>query len=166
MPKKIKNNALQKYEKANCILSVVLMAASLGFSISLITLLSDVMNEESKYGCYVIAGCYLLFTLLALAHCIQGVVTYKNTESYSAIFRSIGSGAAFFAGLVNAQFMAVMTLSAMGKTSAAEKAIGSRTIDEFVQSQRSSWVLLICAIALTILIGAAAAVRLIKGKAR
>ena len=121
MPKKIKNNALQKYEKANCILSVVLMAASLGLSISLITLLSDVMNEESKYGCYVIAGCYLLFTLLALAHCIQGVVTYKNTESYSAIFRSIGSGAAFFAGLVNAQFMTVMTLSAMGKTSVAEK---------------------------------------------
>ena len=49
MPKKIKNNALQKYEKANCILSVVLMAASLGLSISLITQLSDVMNEESKY---------------------------------------------------------------------------------------------------------------------
>lgn len=159
MPKQIKKISLTKAEKTSRILAIAAMVSAMVFAGSLIWLLSDVMNEVNSWGCYVICACYALFFGLSAAHCIQGIYVFKKQEHYGVLFQAILTGAAAFAALVNLQFMAVMLLSALGKDDAAQKAIGSRTMDEFVQSQHTAWVLLVCGIAAVIFIGVAAILR-------
>lgn len=159
MPKQIKKQELTKAEKTNRILALIAMAVSMAFAGSLIALLSDVMNEENTWSSYVICGCYALFFGLSLAHCIQGIYVFKKQEHYGVLFGSILSGAAAFSALINFQFVTVMLLSAMGRDEAAQKAIGSRTMDEFVQSQHTAWILLVCGIAAVIFVGIAAIMR-------
>ncbi len=162
MPKQIKAKKLPKAEKANAILAILFMTASIAFGGVLIGLLSKFMDEESLWMGCVIFGCYAVYLLLALSHCIQGICVFNKQENYGLLFQSVVSGAAAFTAILNLQFMLVLLMESLGKESAAEKLIGSRTMDEFVTSQSTSWTLLICGMAAALILGIFAIVKLSK----
>lgn len=160
MPKQIKKETLTRAEKANRVIAVIAMIFTVLFAAALAVFLRDLMNDTNLWGAYVIFAAYAVFFGLSLAHCLQGLYVYKKQDHFGVLFQSIISGAAAFTALVNLQFAIVMLLSAMGKGGAAQKVIGSRTMDDFVVSQRTSWMLLMCGMAAMIFVGISGAARL------
>jgi hypothetical protein len=162
MPKQIKKETITKAEKTNRVLAIIAMVATFAFGAALILFMKDFINHESLWRGLVIVGTYALFTLLLLAHCLNGFMLFSKEENYGVMFQSMLTAAAAFTALLNAKFAVVMTLSALGKDTAAQNLIGSdNTMDDFILAQSTAWVLLICGIAAAILVGIISMVRLI-----
>jgi hypothetical protein len=163
MPKQIKKEKITKSERNNRIWAILAMVSAFLFGAALILFMKDFINNESLWRGLVIVGTYSLYTLLAIVHCLHGFNVFRKEEHYGVLFQSILTAAAAFAALLSGKFAVVMTLSALGKDTAAQNLIGSdTTMDDFVLAQSTAWILLICGIAAVILVGIISIVRLAK----
>lgn len=163
MPKQVKKRTTEKGEKKSCLLGIFSMLSALvlsGFLILLIQLAGS--DEQPKWLGYAIPAAYVVFTVVSLIHCLHGIVLFKKTESYAAVFTAMLTAISVFAALINIQFMLALTFSTAGAESMVTKIIGDISLDEFMASQTNAWKFMIGGISTSFAVGMISVIRLIK----
>lgn len=166
MPKKIKERLLEKDEKRNCGIGIAAMIFAVLFGGVLIWLMRELDENIAGWKCIIVFCAYILFLIFEAVHCLQSISVFKRHENYGTLFCGIVSGAAAVAALANLQFAITLLLSSVGKTDLAQRVIGDRTFDEFIQMQRAPWVMLVSGIFAALLIGFASIAKLSENKRR
>lgn len=164
MPKKIKSAEFTAEEKRHAILGVVVMAVSLGLCGSLGVLLSELAKDDSGGGAFAIVTFvfYVLYVVLTLTHCVQGVKYWSKKENYGVLCTSALTGFGALSALINIQLALAMLFSTLKMDDAAKNVIGDNSFPEFIAAQHSAWVLMIVGTAAAMLAGTAAIVKLVK----
>ncbi len=162
MPKTIKKEQINRYEKINRIWAIVAMGVVLAFTGTLIFLLPALLEDESAVKATVISVAYLLFTVSCIIHCVTAFVSYGKAESASGLFHGILSLACTFMSLLNLRFVLALFFSGIKAESIADKIIGDHTMTEFVELQTSNWTCLVFAMAVMLILGILGIIRLAK----
>lgn len=167
MPKQVKAPAFAAGEKKNRILALIAMisAFALGGALSvLIATLDTASAEKGSLPGLLSFIAYALFFVLTTVHCIHGVAVFGKNEHYGVLFPSLINGVSAFTALINIQFALTLLFSSIGEQELAGRVIGNRSFDTFMADQRTSWMLMIFGIAITMLTGFAAVISLMTKK--
>ncbi len=164
MPKQIKNQGLDKQEKTNRCIGAFTMVAAFAMGGVLLALMKSLDGSTDPSGVMGVAGfvTYAIFLILTLVHFINGIIVWKKKENYGVLFPSLGSGVSAFSAIVNIRFELALFFSSIGSEETAQKVIGNIGFETFMAGQRSAWSLMLFGMALSMMVGLAAMVRLLK----
>ena len=162
MPKQIKVKHLDPRELKNAKLSIAALGGAFLFGGTFTALLS-VLGKESADGsplAVAVSCSFVIYLILLLIHCIHGFVTFEKLDHYGVLMTSVLTAFSAFTAILNVQFAAALFFTALGMEDSAKSVIGGKGFDEFMQTQRTSGILMSCGVAGAIIAGLIGIVKL------
>ncbi|MBR1864395.1 MAG: hypothetical protein IJ806_09950 [Ruminococcus sp.] len=162
MPIRIKKPELGPYDRRFRKWAVISGAASLLFALGVGSVLTVAGNNNDKPIATVLTVFYTIFVLCCIITLKCAVEAYRREDVLSALGMAVLYSADLVVCLLNLRFVAVMLVSVYGSQEMVSRLVGSSTMAMYIRSQYLNWGILVIALVITLIMGIAGAVKLIK----
>ena len=164
MPKQIKKPQAKQSDITFRKWALAAFVSAVLFGTAFGVLIKSVLDSGKPVPMTVLFCTYVVYLVTTALAAWKGVQAYAREDAGAALLHGILLGFSSIFALVNIRLAIVMLLEAFKKTETSKKLIGEQSVSDFINSQRTAWVLLAIGMALCVMVGVLAIVKLISSR--
>ena len=164
MPKQIKKPQTKQSDITFRKWALAAFVSAVLFGTAFGVLIKSVLDSGKPVPMTILFAAYVIYLVMTALAAWKGIQAYSKEDAGAALLHGILLGFSSVFALVNVRLAVVMLLEAFKKTEASKKLIGEQSVSDFINSQRTAWVLLAVGMAFCVMVGVLAIVKLVSSR--